>query len=80
MPNPFNTQNVNPNIQLKNIYKMLAESKNPMQMFEQLALRNPNMRPILNMLRNGNNPEQVFNALCEQRNIDPQQFIKSITG
>lgn len=80
MPNPFNTQNTNQNFQLKNMYKMLTESNNPMQVFEKLAYNNPNMKPILNMLRSGNNPEQVFNALCRQRNIDPQQFIKSITG
>lgn len=80
MPNPFNMQNTNPNLQLKNIYKMLTESNNPMQMFEQLAIRNPNMQPILNMLRSGNNPEDVFKTLCKQKNIDPQQFIKSITG
>ena len=80
MPNPFNTQNTNPNIQLQNIYKMLTQSNNPMQVFEKIASSNPNMRPILNMLRGGNSPEQVFNSLCNQRGINPQQFIKSITG
>ena len=79
MPNPFNTNNVNPNFQLRNMYQMLMKSNNPMQMFEQLASKNPQMQPILSMLKT-NNPEQVFNSLCKQRGIDPQQFIKSITG
>lgn len=80
MANPFNTQNTNQNIQLQNIYKMLTQSNNPMQMFEQMAIRNPQMQPIMDMLRSGNSPEQIFNFLCRQKGINPQQFLKSITG
>lgn len=80
MANPFNTQNTNQSFQLQNIYKMLTQSNNPMQMFQQMAYKNPQLRPILDMLRSGNTPEQVFNSLCRQRGINPQQFIKNITG
>lgn len=76
MPNPFNTQN---NVNLNNIYKMLMCSNNPMAMFQQLAMQNSSLQPIVEMLRN-NNPQDVFNQLCRQRGVDPQQFIKSITG
>ncbi|MBR3208861.1 MAG: hypothetical protein IKF82_01190 [Bacilli bacterium] len=79
MANPFNTQNTNPNFQLQNMYKMLTQSKNPMQLFQQMAMNNPRMQPIVDMLRS-NSPETVFNTLCKQRGIDPQQFLKSITG
>ena len=80
MPNPFNTQNNNQTMQLKNMYKMLVESKNPMQVFEKIAMNNPNMRPVLQALKSGNSPEQVFNTMCQQRGINPQEFIKKITG
>lgn len=79
MANPFNTQNTNQNFQLQNMYKMLTQSKNPMQLFQQMAMNNPQMQPIADMLRN-RSPQDVFNYMCRQRGIDPQQFLKSITG
>lgn len=79
MPNPFNTMNTNPNFQLQNMYKALMQSKNPMQVFQQVAMTNPRMRPIADMLKH-KSPEEVFNTLCKQRGVDPQQFLKSITG
>ena len=78
MPNPFNTRNVSPSMQIKNIYKILKQSNNPTLMFEQLARTNPQMQPVLQMLKNGNNPEQIFNSLCKERGINPQEFIKSL--
>ena len=79
MPNPFNMQNMNPNIQLQNMYKMLTQSSNPMALFQQMAVQNPNLRPIVDMLKS-NSPQDVFNTMCKQRGVDPQQFLKSITG
>ena len=79
MPNPFNTMNTYPNFQLKNLYKMLTQSNNPMQMFQQMAMQNPNLKPIAQMLQT-QNPKDVFNQLCKQKGVDPQQFLKSITG
>jgi len=79
MPNPFNTANSNQNMQLQNMYKMLTNSKNPMALFQQMAMQNPQLRPIADMLRN-RSPEDVFNYICRQKGVDPQQFLKSITG
>lgn len=78
MPNPFNMTNTNPGIQLKNIYKMLTQSNNPMLLFHQMAMQNPQLQPVLNMLKS-KSPEEVFNYMCRQRGLDPQQFLKSIT-
>ena len=72
-------QNNNPAPNLNQIYKMLSNSNNPMQVFENIAKSNPNMTPIMNLLKNGYSPEQVFNAMCQQRGVDPQKFINSIT-
>ena len=79
MPNPFNSQNTNSNVQMQNIYKMLTQSNNPIQLFQQIASKNPSMQPVLDMLKT-KNPEEVFRIICNQRGVDPQQFIKSITG
>ncbi len=81
MPNPFNTtQNSNTNtLNLNDIYQLLSTSKNPVEMFNNIAKNNPNMAPVLNLLNNGYSPQQVFNTLCQQRGINPQEFMKKLT-
>ena len=79
MPNPFNNMNMNPNFQLKSMYQLLMNSQNPMRMFQQMAVQNPRLRPIVDMLRN-KSPQEVFNSLCQQKGINPDEFIKSIKG
>lgn len=76
MPNPFYQNNFTP---FKQAYQMFANSKNPMELFMKLAQKNPNMQQITNMLQMGQNPQLIFNQLCQQRGIDPQQFLKNIT-
>jgi hypothetical protein len=78
MPNPFYTQTQFSNY--KNIYNMLANSKNPQQLFAAMAQNNPQLKPIVNMLNQGMNPQTIFNTMCEQRGINPQEFLKNITG
>lgn len=86
MANPFYTatsqssqQTSNNNLNLNDIYKMLCQSNNPRQIFNNIAMKNPNMAPIVNLLNNGYSPEQVFKTMCQQRGINPQDFIKNIT-
>lgn len=76
MPNPLLQNNNN---QLKEIYKAM-QNGNPMQVLQNLARNNPNMQPILNMLNSGANPQQLFYQMCKQRGINPEEFIKNITG
>ena len=81
MPNPFYEQpKQNNTSNLNDIYKMLTTSKNPLQMFNNIAKNNPSMAPIVNLLNNGYSPEQVFYTICQTRGVNPQDFIKSITG
>lgn len=88
MPNPFGVLNpANPmnayrgnmgNIQA--LYQSIMGARNPMQAFAQLASRNPQTQPILQAIRGGANPQQLFNTLCQQRGINPQEFMRQITG
>lgn len=64
---------------INDIYKLLSNSNNPMQIFNNIAKNNPNMAPIVSLLNNGYSPQQVFNTMCQQRGINPQEFIKNIT-
>lgn len=89
MANPFyqqysqNIENVNSQqntTHMKDIYNAMVNSKDPMQMFINMAKNNPNMTPILNLINYGYTPEMIFNNMCQARGINPQEFIKSITG
>ena len=74
--NPFNVNSVSgyDMSNIKNIYQMMMNSRNPMQVFEQMANQNPNLRPIVNALRNGANPQSLFNEMCKQRGISLDQL------
>ena len=79
MANPFNVNYNNTN-NFRDIYRAMSQSNNPYEMFMRLAGNNPQMQPIINAMRNGMDPRQIFNNMCNQRGINPQEFIKSITG
>lgn len=64
----------------RDIYQMMSNAQNPNQLFSMLANQNPRMRPIAELLNKGANPQQVFESLCKQRGINPQEFLKQITG
>lgn len=86
MGNPFNTLNPNNPMNANNMapirgaYQMLKNSPNPMAMFRQMAINNPRLQPIVNMLNQGQSPQQIFNSLCRQRGINPQEFLRQIAG
>jgi len=87
MPNPFyqnQYRSVNPNPNNMNnyrsIYQALMNSKNPVQLFNTMAQSNPQLKPIANMLNQGMNPQSIFTSMCEQRGINPNEFLKQLQG
>lgn len=64
---------------LSQIYQIM-NSPNPMALFNQLAMGNPNLQPIANALKNGANPQALFLELCKQKGVDPNQFLEQIKG
>lgn len=81
MANPLNQLNpINqPSNNLKDLYQIFVNSQNPIQMFSNMARQNPQLQPIIQALQNGEKPEQIFNNLCQQRGIDPQEFLKNLS-
>lgn len=65
------------NSQMGTLLQMLS-SKDPVAVFTQIALQDPNLKPVLNMLNQGMSPQAVFNSLCQQRGIDPNAFLSQI--
>lgn len=76
MSNPLLQANYN---RLKEIYNAMPKG-NPMQILNNIASQNPNMKPIIQMINNGTDPKVLFYQMCKQRGINPDDFIKNITG
>ena len=85
MGNPFydaNNQNgmYNNAEMFRNMYRAIQQSNNPSQMFIDILGRNPQMQPVLNAMQSGVKPQDIYIEMCKQRGINPQDFLKSITG
>lgn len=66
--------------QMKSMYQAFQNAKNPMALFQQMAMKNPQMQPILNMLKSGMNPNQILNDVCRQKGINPQELLNMLRG
>ena len=82
MGNPFLQGSSQPtyNNDIRNAYDIFSHSKNPQEVFMKMAQKNPQLQPIVQMLNSGGNPQQIFMALCQQKGVNPQQFLNSIMG
>ncbi len=78
--NPANPMNSNRMGQIKNMIGMFRNSNNPMQLFQQMAMTNPQMQPIMNRIRQGQNINDIFQEVCQQRGINPQEIMNLIKG
>lgn len=84
MANPIfdmmkNQQFNNNTNQLSQIYKMFS-SGNPTAIFSQIAQKNPQLQPVLQLLNKGVNPEQIARQMMAERGINPETFLKQIIG
>ena len=81
MANPFYQKITDGSVNnIRNMYQMFSQAQNPMQLFTNMSVNNPQMKPIMNLLNQGISPETVFKNLCQQKGINPNEFLKKITG
>lgn len=78
--NPANPMNNNRVAQMRDMYNMFSQSKNPSMLFKNMAMRNPQMQQVLMMLNKGMRPEDLLNQICQQQNINPQELMNIIKG
>jgi hypothetical protein len=78
--NPANPMNNNRIGQMKNMLDTFRNSKNPMALFQQMAQRNPQFQPVIKMMQQGMNPNQIFESVCKERGINPQEFLNMFKG
>ena len=76
----FNPSNPMNGYDFNQLRSLMNAGRNPMAMIQSMAAQNPAMQPVLQALRNGANPQQLFNSLCQQRGINPQEFLRQLTG
>ena len=62
---PINSQIQN----LRQAYQIFQNKGNPMQIFQQIASSNPQMKEALQMLNGGMSSQQVFNIMCQKMGI-----------
>ena len=82
MGNPFYetiNQRNNPTRQIFNTYNQLNNA-NPKELLMQMAKNNPQAQFVLSALNSGTNPQQLFFELCKQKNVNPNDILKSLTG
>lgn len=78
--NPGNPMNANRIGQMRNMFQTFQNARNPMALFQQMAMSNPQLQPIMNMIRQGQNPQQILENVCKQRGINLQELMKMIKG
>lgn len=60
------------------LYNMCYNTKNPMQLLEQLEMQNPTLKSVTSLFKQGFNEEQVFIELCKRKGVNADNFLKSI--
>lgn len=76
-PLGFNPQMLQGIQQVKGLMSQLNMMKNPQGTIQQMAQSNPQLNQVLQMCQ-GRNPKDVFYSVCQQRGIDPEQFIQML--
>lgn len=75
----FQATQVKPMVnQISQMYKTFNSMGNPMMAMQQMAMKNPQLQPVVQMLQHGANPEMIFKQMCQQRNIDPDYAMSQI--
>ena len=58
--------------------KTVNNTLNPMQLLNIYASKNPQMKPIIDKLSSGENPKTIFESLCKEKGINPNDFISNL--
>lgn len=64
-------------MQAMGVINQIKKSGNPQAVLNQIAQSNQNIKQAMDMCR-GKNPQQVFEQMCKQNGMDPEQFTGMI--
>lgn len=78
--NPARPANI-PNMgRIQNAFQTIFNTRNPMQALQRAFSNTPQFAQMNDLLRQGRNPEQLFRQMAQQRGIDPDEFIRTMTA
>lgn len=60
-------------MQAMGVINQIRKSGNPQAALNQIAQSNQNIKQAMDMCK-GKNPQQVFEQMCKQNGMDPEQF------
>lgn len=60
-------------MQAMQVINQIRKSGNPQAALNQIAQSNQNIKQAMDMCK-GKNPQQVFEQMCKQNGMDPEQF------
>ena len=60
-------------MQAMQVINQIRKSGNPQATLNQIAQSNQNIKQAMDMCK-GKNPQQVFEQMCKQNGMDPEQF------
>ena len=64
---------------MKQMLNAIRSSKNPQQLFMNMAQQNPQMKQVLNMIQtSGKSPKDLFYQLAQQKGVDPNQILNML--
>ena len=75
--NPLSQQKMQEQM-IMQLYNMCYNTKNPIQLLEQLEMQNPILKSVTSLFKQGFNEEQVFIELCKRKGVNADNFLKSI--
>ena len=67
----------NPMQMVQQVMGMVRGSNNPQSMVESMAQTNPAIKQAMEMCK-GKNPQEVFNSLCQQQGMNPQDIVDKV--
>ena len=64
---------------MKQMLNAIRSSKNPQQLFMNMAQQNPQLKQILTTINSsGKSPKELFYEVAKQKGIDPNQIINML--
>lgn len=64
---------------MKQMLNAIRSSKNPQQLFMNMAQQNPQLKQLLTTINSsGKSPKELFYEVAKQKGIDPNQIINML--
>lgn len=74
--NPTNQNNLKAQYQQ---FCKLAQSRNPKELIQNMAIQNPNVKNAINMINMlGGDPQTAFYAMAKQKGVDPESILSQL--